>query len=160
MPAQADPVPVAATREHSSNGARRPLQELEVPAWLTGHRAAAVTGAVVGLMIVAAVALSLQGCQLVRNAATCGGGPGTLLLLASLGLGILLGATLLRLAQLDGPTSTSILAVALMAVLVMVFVLGSIYAWWMVIVIPLVCAATYSLSHWATMAFAEEGADV
>ena len=48
------------------------------------------------------------------------------------------------------PGSTSFLAVGLLSVVALLFLVGSLFQWWMVIVIPLVSMATFLLSHWVT----------
>ena len=48
--------------------------------------------------------------------------------------------------------STSLLAVGIMAVLVMVFLLGSLDAWWAAIAIPVTAVVGYTASWWVTHA--------
>ena len=75
---------------------------------------------------------------------------------------VLVGAALLRAARVPEPGSTSFLAVGLLSVVALLFLVGSIFQWWMVIVIPLVSVATFLLSHWVTTTYidpANDGSD-
>ena len=51
------------------------------------------------------------------------------------------------------PGSTSFLAVGLLSAVVLLFLVGSIFEWWMIIVIPLVSVATFLLSHWVATTY-------
>ena len=72
---------------------------------------------------------------------------------------MLIGAALLRFAQVPEPGSTSFLAVGLLSVAALLFLVGSIFQWWMVIVIPLVSMATFLLSHWVTSTYVDPAND-
>ena len=130
--------------------------------WLTGSPAAVVTGLLVGGLIVAATAGSLRICTEIKGTSSCGG-QGFFLLVAILVVAVLLGAALLRLAHVPEPGSTSFLAVGLLSVAALLFLVGSIFQWWMAIAIPLVSMATFLLSHWVTSTYvdpANDGSDV
>ncbi len=118
-------------------------------------RAVLIVGAVVGLLAVLLTFSSLKFCELVRGTDSCGG-PGVLLLLATVVLLTYVGAWLLRGFGVAEAGSMSFLAVALLAVMVMVFFLGVIYNWWMVLVIPPVSMAMYALSWWVTTRLVED----
>jgi hypothetical protein len=60
------------------------------------------------------------------------------------------GGVLLRAAQVPDAGSTSVLAVGVMTVLALLFLVGSLFSAWMVVVIPLLGAASYALSHFVT----------
>jgi hypothetical protein len=62
------------------------------------------------------------------------------------------GGLLLRVFCVPDAGSTSILAVGIMAVLVLVFLLGSIDEWWMVIAIPVAAVIAYCAAWWVTNA--------
>ena len=79
--------------------------------------------------------------------------------MAILAVAVLIGAALLRLAQVPEPGSTSFLAVGLLSVATLLFLVGSIFQWWMVIVIPLVSMATFLLSHWVTSTYVDPADD-
>ncbi len=117
--------------------------------WLTGRPAAIVTGLVVGGLIVAATSGSMRLCSEVKGTSSCGG-QGFFLMIAILVVAVLVGAAMLRLAQVPEPGSTSFLAVGLLSVATLLFLVGSIFEWWMAIAIPLVSLATFLLSHWVT----------
>ena len=131
----------------------KPRRELALPT-LPALRAALAVGALIGLLAVLLTFASLKLCELVRGTDSCGG-PGLLLLVATLVVLTYVGGWLLRGFGIDDPGSTSFLAVGLLAVLAMLFFLDVIYSWWMVIVIPLVAMATYALSWWVTTRFVE-----
>ncbi|WP_310529360.1 hypothetical protein [Nocardioides sp.] len=131
----------------------RPKREFSLPA-LAPLRAALVVGAVIGLLAVILTFASLKLCELVRGTDSCGG-PGLLLLVATLVILTYVGGWLLRGFAIDDPGSTSFLAVGLLAVIAMLFFLDVIYNWWMVIVIPIVAMATYALSWWVTTRFVD-----
>jgi hypothetical protein len=126
--------------------------------WLTGRPAALLIGLLVGGLIVAATAGSLRICTEVKGTSSCGG-PGFFLLLAILVVAVLVGSVLLRLAQVPEPGSTSFLAVGLLSVAALLFLVGSIFQWWMAIVIPLVSMVTFLLSHWVTSTYADPAND-
>jgi hypothetical protein len=121
----------------------------------SGRIAAVVTGLVIGLLAVGLVFGSLRVCEAARGTASCGGGPGLLLLVAVLVLLTYLGSWLLRGFGLRDPGSTSFLAVALLAVAAMLFLIEVLTTAWMVVVIPLVAAGAYALSHWVTTALVD-----
>jgi len=129
---------------------RKPTREFALPAL----PAALAVGALIGLLAVLLTFASLKSCELVRGTDSCGG-PGLLLLVATLVILTYVGGWLLRGFGIDDPGSTSFLAVGLLAVLAMLFFLDVIYNWWMVIVIPLVAMATYALSWWVTTRFVD-----
>jgi len=131
----------------------KPRRELALPA-LPALQAALAVGALIGLLAVLLTFASLKLCELIRGTDSCGG-PGLLLLVATLVILTYVGGWLLRGFGIDDPGSTSFLAVGLLAVLAMLFFLDVIYNWWMVIVIPLVAMATYALSWWVTTRFVE-----
>src|SRR4051794_31934051 len=148
--------PAAAPQVDEAQPSRAPREP-----WLAGRPAAVVTGLVVGALIVAATAGSLRLCTEVKGTSSCGG-PGFFLLLAILVVSVLVGTALLRAAHVPEPGSTSFLAVGLLSVLALLFLVGSIFEWWMVIVIPLVSIATFLLSHWVTSTYIDpdnDGAD-
>lgn len=117
---------------------------------LVGRAAAAVTGLLVGLLLVLLVFLGLRGCDVVSGTPSCGGGTGLLLLLAIFAASVLAGSLLLRLFGIAGPTSTAFLAIATTTVLSMLFFGSQLDAWWMALVIPALCVLTFSLYHWVT----------
>ncbi|MDP3893653.1 hypothetical protein [Nocardioides sp.] len=130
-----------------------PFRKLSLPE-LSGRQAAGVTGLVVGLLGVGASYLSLRLCSVIKGTTSCGG-PGLLLLLAILIVLVIAGGALLRAFGVPDPTSTSFLAVGLLAVIALLFLVEVLLSWTMVIVIPVVAAVTYLLSHWVTTEFIE-----
>jgi hypothetical protein len=122
---------------------------------LTGYPASAVTGLIVGALMVGLTVAVLRGCEAIRGTSTCGG-PGLLLLVIILVILVIVGQALLRAFQVPDPGSSSFLAVGLMAVVALLFLIDVILDWQMLIVIPLVGVATFLLSHWVTTAFVEQ----
>jgi len=151
---QSEPVaPVAPVEDAPPPLEPKPKRESVLPR-LRALQAALAVGALIGLLAVLLTFASLKLCELVRGTDSCGG-PGLLLLVATLVILTYVGGWLLRGLGIDDPGSTSFLAVGLLAVLAMLFFLDVIYTWWMVIVIPLVSMATYALSWWVTTRFVD-----
>jgi hypothetical protein len=153
-PAVAAPAPAAAAPAPAAVPAPTPKAP-RAPLSIDGRVAAGVTGLVVGLLVVLLTAGSLRLCESVRGVSTCGGGPGFTLLVAVMVAMVLLGGTLLRLARVPDPMSTSFLAVGLTCVLSLLFLVDVLQEWWMVIVIPVMTVATFLLSHWVTTSVIE-----
>lgn len=147
------PEPKPAEADH-----REPRQRRELP--LSGLPAAAVTGVVVGGLAVLLAWLATTSCEAVRGTSSCGGGPGLLILVAVLVLLAYAGSWLLRLFGVAEPGSTSMLAVGIMAVLVMVFLLGSTDEWWMAVALPVVTVVAYCASWWVTASVRDDDAGV
>ena len=119
---------------------------------LSGIPAAAVTGVVIGGLAVLLAWLATSACDVVRGTSSCGGGPGLLILVVVLVALAYAGGALLRVFGAPDAGSTSILAVGIMAVLVLVFLLGSIDEWWMAIAIPVAAVIAFCASWWVTSA--------
>jgi hypothetical protein len=141
-----EPAPAEAAR------VRRPLPAVS----LAGLPAAAVTGVVVGALGVLLVWLAGVGCEAVRGTSSCGGGPGLLLLVVGLGEMAWAGSLLLRVFAVPDAGSTSVLAVGILAVLVMVFLLGSLDEWWTAVAVPVAAVAAYCSAWWVTTAVVGE----
>lgn len=140
------PVMDSPTEDEERSGAV--WEGLQLPD-LPGRVAAGVVGVVIGLLAVLATFGAMRLCSLLRGTSSCGG-PGLLLLIAILVLLVLLGGWLLKGFGQPDPMSTSFLAVGLVAVVALLFLIDVLFSWTMVIVIPLVGAGTYVLSHWVT----------
>jgi hypothetical protein len=124
---------------------------LEMPSFsLTGLPAAMVTGVVVGGLAVLLAWLAGLGCSAVRGTSSCGGAAGLPLLLVALVLLAWAGAVLLRFLAVGDAGSTSLLAVGILAVLVMVFLLGSLDEWWSAVALPVASLVAYAASWWVT----------
>lgn len=119
-----------------------------------GMPASIVTGLLVGVITVGLTWASQRLCEVTRGTSSCGG-PGFLLLVAILIAMVLLGGALLRAWAVPDPTSTSFLAVGLLAVVTLLFLVDVLFSWWMIIVIPLIAMGTFALSHWVTTALVE-----
>lgn len=154
--------PVEQTRTIAPPPAETPAtsssrEGFKLPA-LPGMLAVALTGVVVGLVGTLLTYLAMLGCEAVRGTSTCGG-PGFFFLIAILIVMILLGMTLLRAWRIADAGSTSFLAVGLVAVAVLVVLIDVIFSGWMFLVVPIVAAGAYALSHWVTTRFVDEDRD-
>jgi hypothetical protein len=149
----ADLGPLVAAREAAAE--EQPPRAPRPTLTVSGRVASAVTGLVIGLLVVVLTAGSLALCESVRGVSSCGGGPGFALLVAVTAAMVALGGLMLRLARVPDPTSTSFLAVGLLCVLSLLFLLDVLEEWWMIIVIPLLSTGTFLLSHWVTTAVVE-----
>lgn len=151
MPTAVVPVAHPAVAPGATEPEHRPRRELPTIA-LSGVPAAAATGVVVGGLAVLLAWLATSTCDVVRGTPSCGGGPGLLILATVLVLLAYAGSLLLRVFGVPDAGSTSILAVGILTVLVLVFLLGSIDEWWMVIAIPVAAVLAFCASWWVTSA--------
>lgn len=125
---------------------------------MPGALAAALAGLIVGVVSVALVLGAGLGCRAIGGTSSCGGGPGTLILLGILALAVVLGAILLRACGVTEGLSVSALAVGLVGVAVMLFLLEVVFSAWMILVIPLLTIAAFALAWWVTVRLAAEAA--
>jgi len=133
--------------------AQKPKREFRLPA-IGGMAAALLTGAVVGALMVGLTGAGFRLCEAIQGAPSCGD-PGFLLLLAFVIVAILVGKWLLAAWSSPDPGSTSFLAVALLCVVALLFLVDVLFNWWMIIVIPVLGALCFALSHWVTTTFVE-----
>lgn len=151
----ADQAPVELDEPEQPAVPARPRRGVRPLVRLAGYPAAALTGVLVGLLMVGLTAGGLQGCEAVRGTATCGGGVGTLLLVVILALLVVVGGLVLRAAGVPDPTATSFLAVGLVAVVSLLFLLEVLLSPWMLLVIPAISVLAYLAAQWVTTAFVE-----
>ncbi len=95
-----------------------------------------------------------RGCESVRGVGSCGG-VGVVALLIILVVTIAIGAILLRGFAVSEPTGTSFLGVGIVAVLTLVFFLGSLESVWMFVVVPVMAGVAFAVSYWVTAALVE-----
>jgi hypothetical protein len=150
-----DPAPVAVVVDEPAPHEPRPRRELAVP----GVVAALGAGLVVGLLAVVLTWLAGVGCDAVRGTTSCGGAIGLPVLVVGLALLAWVGSLLLRVLGVDAPGSTSMLAVGVLAVLVTVFLLGSLDEGWTTVVVPVLAAVSYVGSWLLTSSVGEDGVD-
>lgn len=163
-----EPVPVGATAsplfadeeprlddagedEETTDRTRR--RQFALPA-IGGMPAAMLTGAVVGVLTVGLTWASLRLCEVAQGTSSCGN-PGFFLLLAIMIAMVLTGGALLRAFGVPDSGSTSFLGMGLVAVIVLLFLVDLLFAWWMIMAIPAVAVVAYALAHWVTTAFVE-----
>lgn len=137
--------------EETTDGTGR--RKVALPA-IGGMAAAILTGAVVGVLTVGLTWASLRLCEVAQGTSSCGN-PGFFLLLAIMIAMVLTGGALLRGFGVTDPGSTSFLGMGLVAVIVLLFLVDLLFAWWMILVIPAVAVVAYALAHWVTTAFVE-----
>lgn len=147
--------PLNGAADHSETASKSRRAKPSLAGALPGPGAAAATGGVVGAFGTVLTYLTMAGCEAVRGTSSCGG-PGLLLLVAILALMILLGAAILKAFEVAEPGSTSFLAVGVIAVIVLVVLLDSVFSGWMFLVVPMVAAASYALAHLVTTRFAQD----
>jgi hypothetical protein len=143
------PPPVATPRP------RRTRPEVRLPG---GWAAVVIAGVAAGLVTVALTWASLRACEGVQGTSTCGRA-GYPMLAVVLAVAVLVGAVLLRVAQVPDPVSTSLLGIGVAAVVALVALIDHLDQPAMVVVIPLLCALTYAGSHWLTTAVIEPGGE-
>ena len=155
-PARAMPVAVDEEESEPAPEPERPARQQRPrrrPA-LKPLPAAGVTGVVVGLVLVGLMRAALETCDFIRGVSSCQGS-GVAMWLAILAFIVILGRFLLRWFGLEETGSTSFLAVGISAVGMLLFLSEQLESPWMWLVLPVVSAAAYALSHWVTTAFVE-----
>ncbi len=125
---------------------------------VSGLPAASLTGVAVGGLAVLLAWLAGVGCEAVRGTSACGGGPGLLILLVVLAVLTWAGSLLLRVLGVPHAGSTSLLAVGILAVLVLVFLLGSLDEGWALVAVPVASAISHAASWWVTAAVSDDPA--
>jgi hypothetical protein len=118
------------------------------------YAAAVLAGVVSGLVAVVLSVGAQHGCESVRGVGSCGG-LGLVALLVILAIEVFIGAVILKAFQVPDATSTSFLGVGIVAVLALVFFLGSLESAWMFLVLPALTALTFAASYWVTASLVE-----
>ena len=148
----ARPKPAKPAKEKPAKEPRVPKRPRTAPV-LSGGQAVALTGLLVGLFLVLATFGSLHLCSTVRGASTCGGQAGFPLLLAIGIIAVVGGGALLRAFLIKSPMGDSFLAVALVAVLTVLFLHNHYDAWWMIIAVPVLTILAFLLAHWVSVTY-------
>lgn len=152
-PAKA-PKPPRAPREPRPTRPARAARTAPI-ASVPPRAAAAAVGALVGLLLTGLTVGALRGCGAVRGTETCGGAAGTLLLVLIVVVGALLGRLALDLLHAPEPGGTAVLGVALVCVVSLLFLAGSLTSPWMVVVQPILGALAFLGAQLASTAFEE-----
>jgi hypothetical protein len=118
--------------------------------------AAAAVGLLIAVLARVLIFGGEQACNAIRGTTSCGTAGGFMLLVIA-GLMIYAGTRLLRLLAVPEPGITSILGVALLAIVILAVLLDVIFSVWMWIALPLVAAAVYAFAAWATATLSEMG---
>ena len=137
---------------------RTAAREIHFPT-LPALPAVLLVGAAVGLAAVLLTWGSLRLCDVATGTASCGGGPGLLLLVAIMIALTYLGGWLLRGFGISDAGSTSFLAVGLLAVVAMLFLVDSLDEWTGALAVPVVTVLAYALSWRVTATLVDAGAD-
>jgi hypothetical protein len=153
LPTTEEPKPAKAAKPPKPPKPPREKRELNLPE-VSGMTVSVSTGILVGLLACGATYLGLQGCESIKGTSSCGG-PGFFLLVAIMIALVLIGSFIMKAFRVTDPGSTAFLAVGLLAVIVLLFLVEVIFEWWMVILIPVIGAGTFALSHWVTTTFIE-----
>jgi len=149
-----EPVPAPTERPKPAKEPKPPKPARTTPI-LSGTQAAAFAGLLVGAFLVLATYGSLNLCSTVRGASTCGGSAGFPLLLAIGIVAVVGGGALLRMFRVASPVGDSFLAVALVAVLTVLFLHNHYDAWWMIIAVPVLTILAFLLAHWVSVTYIE-----
>ena len=155
-PAQPAP-PAQSDQQPRRRARRRPLPTVRV----SGLQAALLTGVAVGALALLLTWLAGVGCEAVRGTSACGGGPGLLVLVVVLAALVGEGTFVLRALGVPHAGSTSLLAVGILAVLVLVFLLGSLDEAWGLVAVPVASVLAHAASWWVTTTVGDDdpGAD-
>ncbi|GAB3654287.1 hypothetical protein GCM10027596_05910 [Nocardioides korecus] len=138
-----------------TDGAAEPRRRARRRPTIDPRVGAVVVGVVVGLIGVVLFYLAQVGCNAVRGVNSCGGlGVAALLLVAA--VEVVVGSVLLKAMSLTETTSTSLLAVGMVAVIAMAVFFGALDSVWMFLVLPLLTGATFLASWWITHALVED----
>jgi hypothetical protein len=123
-----------------------------------GMASAVLSGLVVGLGIVGLTWASLRSCEKVQGTSSCGdvGYPMLALILVVM---VVVGWLLLKVLRVRDPASTSFLGTGLAVVVALLVLVDHLMDRSMVVVVPLICAATFGLAHWVTRTFIEPPRD-
>ena len=154
-PADVVPVPEVATEHPQGRTGPGGALVARLPA-VKPLYAALITGLLSGLAAVLVAIGASRGCEAVRDTSGCGGGLGLLATVALLAIEVLIGANLLKAWKISDPFSTSFLGVGIVAIIAMLTFLSHLDSVWMILVIPLMTAASFALSWWVTVRFIDE----
>jgi hypothetical protein len=123
-----------------------------------GMLSAVLSGVVVGLGIVGLTWASLRSCERVQGTSSCGdvGYPMLGLILVVM---VVVGWLLLKALRVPDPATTSFLGTGLAVVVALLVLVDHLLDRSMVVVVPLICAATFGLAHWVTRTFMEPPRD-
>jgi hypothetical protein len=150
--------PTTASAQHAEADEPRTPRELRFPD-LPPLPAVLGVGLVVGLAAVLLTYGSLRLCDAATGTASCGGGPGLLMLLAIVITLTYLGGWLLRGFGIDDAGSTSFLAVGLVTLVAMLFLVDSLDERSGAVAVPVVTVLAYALSWRVTAALVDANAD-
>jgi len=119
-----------------------------------------LAAAAVGLLVAVGARVLVFGgeraCDLIRGTASCGTA-GAFMLLVIAGLMVFVGTRLLRALAVPQAGTTSMLGVALLAIVLLTVLLDQVFSLWMWVVLPLLAAALYAFAAWAAVRLAEAG---
>jgi hypothetical protein len=138
-------------------GRRRGPKAPTLPTMSTGA-AAALVGALVGVLGIGLTWLGLLGCAAIRGTQSCGG-PGLLVMFAIMVALVVAGSHLLKALGVPQSGSLSFLGFGILAVVVLTFLAENLYNPWVLVSLPVISAAGYGIAHWVTTRFTEPDPD-
>jgi len=122
---------------------------------LAGVVASALTGLLIGLLLVGSVKLALRGCDTLRGTESCGG-PGFFLLLAIVIVLMALSTRVLRFLGRQDAGIITLLGVGLAAVISLGLLDDRLLSPWMLLVIPVTSMVTFVGAWWVSSTAATE----
>ena len=148
-----EPIPEPEHEEPATRERRRIRWSVPRP---SGLAAVMLVGVAAGLVLVGLTWSSLRACEELQGTSSCGNAGYPMLVLAVVAA-VLAGVGLLRLVRAPDPVTTSLLGVGLAAVLALLLLVDRLDRPAMIVVIPLICAATFAAARWLTTTFDEAG---
>lgn len=130
----------SATRAQDMAATSALRTRLAAPAWAT------LTGLIVGGVLTGLVYAGMQAFQAIYNT-PAGDGVGAVVLVAVLVASLLVGRLLLTWRGLHDPNATALLGILLMVIVTLGVLLPIVFTAWMLLVTPLLGAASYLISH-------------
>lgn len=119
--------------------------------------AAAATGVLVGWVAAGLVWLGMAGCDAWRDSPSCGGGVGLTMVVAVLVIAWIVGRMLLGFAEVPDALMVSFLGIGVAMITVLLFLIDDTFSVWMWLVMPVLTAATFTLSAWLVPAMGGTG---
>lgn len=154
-PEETDNRPGGADTSETSKPLSR-LLTLEPPdrAQVVAALSAAGTGVVVGAVLTGLVYAGMRAFEAIYNT-PAGNGVGAIVLLAVVVVSLLVGRYLLRWRGLPDPNATTLLGLALMAIVTLGALLPIVFSSWMLLITPLLGGVSYLVAHLLVAHFGE-----
>ena len=131
--------------EETDDGDQQPTRRFDVPP-VPPLLILAVVGVLAGFVTIGMVWLSERGCERFRDTSNCGAW-GFPLLVLTVVVAIVLGATALSRLAMPHPRLVAFLGVAFMLLVVLGFLADNLFSSWTLLVVPVLTAMTFLLAH-------------